>query len=314
MALTINICNTGQTTQNISLFSTGASGVSDFIDFSANGFQAIDTSGQIAVTCWTYLGNNNWVTSNAYTIGFILINIADNSMVNVGGIPIGSGLTPSQVSTNVTNYLISNGYLNSVVAVSLSFDTNSNPIITYNFSNPDYNCTDVRQTFIPANYLTPMFPTNNKSVLASNPNIQSSQSVSLPVIQNSTNGYSYLVKSMYVVSTNPQQLIVPINYGMRDANGDIAYQTLANTIDPLKPNSVALRTDGMNDFVFDDSTVFNFDSLAQTCVSIKYEFEQLGYDEIKKQAVGVELRKKFAKMEMENEEKADDFQNFYFFQ
>jgi hypothetical protein len=70
----------------------------------------------------------------------------------------------------------------------------------------------------------------------------------------------------------------------------------------------------MNNFIFDDSSVFQFDVLPETNVSIKYEFEQLGYDEIKKQAIGVELRKRFAELEMENQMKADDFQNFYFFE
>jgi hypothetical protein len=312
MALTINITNNGTTTSGISLFSSGASGDSNFINF-PNGFQAVDTSNQITSVAWSYLGNGNWITSSNYTVGYVLFNIQTNAQFNVSTNVL-SGLTPAQVSAVLTASLISQGYPDSVVAVSLSFDALLTPIITYNISNPQFNFTDVRQTKLPFNYFTPTTPTNNLSVLASNPNVTSQQSVPLDVIQRSTTGYSYLIKSMYATSPNQDQLLKPITYGYKDANGQLQNEILANVFDPYSGNSVAIRSKGMNNFIFDDSSVFQFDVLPETNVSIKYEFEQLGYDEIKKQAIGVELRKRFAQLEMENQEKADDFQNFYFFE
>ena len=312
MALTINITNNGTTTSGISLFSSGASGDSNFINF-PNGFQAVDTTNQITSVAWTYLGNNNWITSSNYTVGYFLVNIQTNALVNAST-NVTSGLTPSQVSALLTSSLISQGYPDSVVSVSLSFDALLTPIITYNFSNPQFNLTLLRQTKLPFNYITNTTPTNNLSVLASNPNVTSQQNVGLDTIQRSTTGYSYLIKSMYATSPNQDQLLKPITYGYKDANGQLQNEILANVFDPYSGNSVAIRSKGMNNFIFDDSSVFQFDVLPETNVSIKYEFEQLGYDEIKKQAIGVELRKRFAQLEMENQEKADDFQNFYFFE
>lgn len=313
MALTINITNNSDTTQGLSLFSSGASGDSNFINF-PNGFQAVDTSNQLTSVAWSYLGNGQWVTTTNYSTGYLLVNNTTGAVANTSVVVPSAGLTPSQVSVILTNGLISQGYPDTVISVSLSFSDLLVPIITYNFSNPQFNLTDVRQTKAPFNYLTPTTPTNNLSVLASNPNVTSQQNVPLDVIQRSTTGTAYLIKSMYATSPNPDQLLKRITYGYKDANGQIQNEILANVFDPYSGNSVAIRSNGMNNFIFDDSSVFQFDILGNTNVSIKYEFEQLGYDEIKKQAVGVELRKRFAQLEMQNQEKADDFQNFYFFQ
>jgi hypothetical protein len=316
MALTINISNTGQTTQPLSLFSTGASGVSDFV-YSPNAitYQGVDTSLFVQSGYWVYVGNNVWNLTQAYGFQIDYINLQTNTIGTTTTISTGTG-TNSQVASTIQAGLISQGF-NVNVVVTLSYITPTILSVNYTIVNNDSNLYSFVDIQITDGFDDPSLvlnATNNLSYLAGNPNVTSQSNVPLNQVQESTNGYSYLIKSMYVVSTNPAQLIVPINYGTRDANGDIQYQILANTIDPRQNNSSAIRSNGMNNFIFDDSTVFQFDALAQTNVSVKYEFEQMGYDEIKKQAVGVELRKKFAKMEMESEEKADDFQNFYFFQ
>lgn len=321
MALTINISNTGQTTQPLSLFSTGASGVSDFV-YSPNGiaYQGVENSYNVGEQ-WVYVGNNVWTLSGSLAFsneGWVLFlyNYTTNTIVALPTVTIPIGST-NTVAGNLAKASWNSSGFSCDVIVTPQYLTPTNVGVFITIINNDPKTWNVLSMDIYDGSQDPsvnFVPTNNLSYLAGNPFVTSQSNVPLNQVQESTNGYSYLIKSMYVVSTNPAQLLVPINYGTRDANGDIQYQILANTIDPRQNNSSAIRTSGMNNFIFDDSTVFQFDALAQTNVSIKYEFEQLGYDEIKKQAVGVELRKKFAKMEMENEEKADDFQNFYFFQ
>jgi hypothetical protein len=316
MALAINISNTGQTTQAISLFSLGGTGNTDFISNpEAQTVQGNNVSTFIPIY-WIYSGANNiWNLTLSYTIQFVIRNLATNTLFSTipFAVPTGTNL---QVASAIQSNLLSQGY-NVNVILTLQYITPTELVVNYVIVNNEakqysYYSLEVIDGFDDNTAL--LEATNNLAYLSSNPNVISQQNVPLPVIQQSTIGYSYLIKSMYVVSTNPSQLIVPINYGTKDANGDDDTKILANTIDPNQPNSVAIRTNGMNDFIFDDSTVFQFDVLPTTNVSIKYEFEQLGYEEIKKNAIGIELRKEFARKEMLSQEKADDFQNFYFFE
>jgi hypothetical protein len=314
MALTINISNSGQTKQDLSLFSSGASGDSNFV-FNPNAdtyqFSDSDVGMQFA---WSYLGNNQYNCNLPYTVQINVKNLV-TGVTTLPAVASGTG-SVSQVSNNLTSGFNSLGY-NFTFALSIVQLTPSLISVNYiieNFQTDLYNLIDV--TIIDGSgdptYLLTL--NNNISYLAGNPNVTSTQNVPLSVIQQSTTGYSYLIKSMYAVSNNQDQLLQRITYGYRDANGELQNEILANVFDPYSGNSVAIRSKGMNNFIFDDSSVFQFDILPSSNVSLKYEFEQLGYDEIKKQAVGVELRKRFAELEMQNQMKADDFQNFYFFE
>ena len=315
MALTINISNSGTTKQDLSLFSSGASGDSNFVfNPNSNTYQFSDSDVGMQFY-WSYLGNNQWNCNLPYGIQIQIINVITGLTTLTPVIASGTG-SPLQVGNNFTSGFNASGY-NFTFVLSLVQLTPSLIQVNYILENfqPDlYNLglITIYDGFGDPSYIPIL--NNNISYLAGNPNVTSTQNVPLSVIQQSTTGYSYLVKSMYAVSQNQDQLLQRVTYGYRDANGEIQNEILANVFDPYSGNSVAIRSKGMNNFIFDDSSVFQFDILANTNVSIKYEFEQLGYDEIKKQAVGVELRKRFAQLEMENQEKADDFQNFYFFE
>ena len=316
MALTINISNSGQTKQDLSLFSSGASGDSNFV-FNPNSntyqFSDSDVGMQIA---WSYLGNNQWnLNSPGYGVEIQLRNIVTGGIVLPSPVGTGTG-SPSQVSNTLTSGFNALGY-NFTFVLSIVQLTPSLISVNYIIENFQPDLWDLTQITIYDGTGDPSYTpilNNTISYLAGNPNVTSTQNVPLNVIQQSTTGYSYLIKSMYAVSQNQDQLLQRITYGYRDANGDFQNEILANVFDPYGGNSIAIRSKGMNNFIFDDSSVFQFDILPSSNVSLKYEFEQLGYDEIKKQALGVELRKKFAEMEMINQEKADDFQNFYFFE
>jgi hypothetical protein len=317
MALTINISNSGQTKQDLSLFSSGATGDSNFVFFPNSDTYQFSDSDAGMQAYWSYLGNNQYNCNTQYGFQLQYQNAITGSSIGLltPVIPTGTG-SPTQVGNAITSGLNALG-LNVKVVVSLTQITPSLLSVNYIIDNFQTDLWNFIEVTIIDGYGDPSYPlilNNTISYLAGNPNVTSTQNVPLSVIQQSTTGYSYLIKSMYAVSNNQDQLLQRINYGYRDANGSLQNEILANVFDPYSGNSVAIRSKGMNNFIFDDSTVFQFDILPKSNVSIKYEFEQMGYDEIKKQAVGVELRKKFAEMEMENEEKADDFQNFYFFE
>jgi hypothetical protein len=314
MALTINISNSGETKQDLSLFSSGASGDSNFINYpNSDTYQASDTSSFVQAE-WTNLGNNLWNLSNPYLVTIFYRNL-NTGIIASASVSSGVG-TNVQVGTTLTSGFNALGF-NVDIIVTLSQITPILRSVNYLIQNFQPELYQFLNLDITDGYDDPslaLILNNTVSYLAGNPNVTSTQNVPLDVIQQSTTGYSYLIKSMYAVSNNPDQLLQRITYGYKDANGQIQNEILANVFDPYGGNSVAIRSKGMNNFIFDDSSVFQFDVLSKANVSLKYEFEQLGYEEIKKQAIGVELRKRFAELEMESQEKADDFQNFYFFE
>jgi hypothetical protein len=155
--------------------------------------------------------------------------------------------------------------------------------------------------------------------LPSNPNIVTPAPISgvgLQEIINSTAGNVYKVTSIYIFSTNPNQVTAPITFAKKDANGNLIQTDLDVVIDPNAPQSIAYRTNAMEGFIIDSSAVINLTIRAESSVNVKMEYEVLGFDEIKEQAIasdldlaGIEKQKEI--LDLEYGTPGSDLDDFY---
>lgn len=154
---------------------------------------------------------------------------------------------------------------------------------------------------------TPLQPILNQigsggSFIPSNPNVVTPAPVSgvgLKEIINSTAGNVYKVTSIYIFSTNPNQVTAPITFAKKDANGNLVQTDLDVVIDPNAPQSVAYRTNAMEGFIIDSSAVINLTVKAESSVNVKMEYEVLTYDEIREQAIASDIGLKDIEKEKE---------------
>lgn len=155
--------------------------------------------------------------------------------------------------------------------------------------------------------------------IPSNPNVITPAPISgvgLQEIINSTAGNVYKVTSIYIFSTNPNQVTAPITFAKKDANGNLIQTDLDVVIDPNAPQSVAYRTNAMEGFIIDSSAVINLTIKAESSVNIKMEYEVLSYDEIREQAIasdldlaGIEKQKEI--LDLEYGTPGSDLDDFY---
>lgn len=157
------------------------------------------------------------------------------------------------------------------------------------------------------------------SFISNNPNIVTPSPISgvgLKEIINSTAGSVYKITSMYIFSTNPNQVTAPITFAKKDANGNLIQTDLDVVIDPNAPQSIAYRTNAMEGFIIDSSAVINLTVKAESSVNVKMEYEVLSYDEIREQAIasdldlqGIEKQKEI--LDLEYGTPGSDLDDFY---
>ena len=123
-----------------------------------------------------------------------------------------------------------------------------------------------------------------KTLCTTNPNIVANTGVTgvgLLEILNSTIGNSYKVTSLYIFSPNPKQLIQGITYGIIDSNGNIAETSLDIVVDPYAQNQFTYRTNNMDNFIIDSNAIIQFTLLGNSSVNMKFEYDKIGFDEMK---------------------------------
>jgi len=130
------------------------------------------------------------------------------------------------------------------------------------------------------------------SFISNNPNVVTPAPVSgvgLKEIINSTAGSVYKITSIYIFSTNPNQVTSPIIFAKKDANGNLIQTDLDVVIDPNAPQSIAYRTNAMEGFIIDSNALINLTIKAESSVNVKMEYEVLSYDEIREKALSLDL-------------------------
>jgi hypothetical protein len=130
------------------------------------------------------------------------------------------------------------------------------------------------------------------SFISNNPNVVTPAPVSgvgLKEIINSTAGSVYKITSIYIFSTNPNQVTAPITFAKKDANGNLIQTDLDVVIDPNAPQSIAYRTDAMEGFIIDSNALINLTVKAESSVNVKMEYEVLSYDEIREKGLALDL-------------------------
>lgn len=157
------------------------------------------------------------------------------------------------------------------------------------------------------------------SFISNNPNIVTPSPISgvgLKEIINSTAGSVYKITSMYIFSTNPNQVTAPITFAKKDANGNLIQTDLDVVIDPNAPQSIAYRTNAMEGFIIDSNALINLTIKAESSVNVKMEYEVLSYDEIREQAIasdldlqGIEKQKEI--LDLEYGTPGSDLDDFY---
>jgi hypothetical protein len=135
-------------------------------------------------------------------------------------------------------------------------------------------------------YQIQTYVTNNPLVT-----IRSNKNTNLNFIQNSEIGNSYKITGMDVYSPNAAQVLEPLSYFYRDANGDLKGAVFPPTIDPYQPNRASLQMIYVGDFQITTNTQFQYNINALTNVYLTYnyvnfsvadfrEFNQIFYQQV----------------------------------
>lgn len=299
MALNINIQNSGVTDQSIQLFNSGGSGVTTFYTADAS---FIDNTPQDASGTIFPDGQIRNPLDVSFTDGgATIITISLPADINI-----------QNVSPYIVAQMVAQGYIGFNCAFFFNNSTNGLSVQTYDNTGLAWIKVEWDASGTPLVFN--LTPSDGGTFCLQNPFIQSVSTVPLNEIMNSANGYSYLVTGLYIYSLNESQILSSYLLGRVDANGNVKTEDLDVVFDPYQSYNYAIRTKSANGFMIDGNTLLNFTLKAQTTIKLLFEFEQLAISEIQKGSPKFWLNKEFAEKRMESQEKADDFQNFYFFE
>jgi hypothetical protein len=158
-------------------------------------------------------------------------------------------------------------------------------------------------------------PTNGGiTSTADDPAVYSLGTVPPQQIQQATVGYSFAVTSLYINASSSAQVMQSINYGRRDVNGDIKTTGYDPIIDPFQTYSGSLKSKDLTNFILDGNAQLDFNVLQGEQAQYQFEYAQLSYDEIKNQALAIQMQKEYEIIKAVNGVKAaNNFANFYFF-
>lgn len=122
-----------------------------------------------------------------------------------------------------------------------------------------------------------------QSFVQSNPlvTIRGPKNVNINIIQNSEIGNAYKVIGMDVYSDKPSQVLEPLNYFYRDANGDVQGAITAPTVDPYQPNRASLQMIYVDDFQIFTNTQFQYIINALSSVYLTFNYVNFGVDDFK---------------------------------
>jgi hypothetical protein len=120
------------------------------------------------------------------------------------------------------------------------------------------------------------YVTNNPFVTIRGP-----KNVNINFIQNSEIGNSYKVIGMDVYSDKPSQVLEPLNYFYRDANGMVQGAVTSPTIDPYQPNRASLQMIYVDDFQIFTNTQFQYIINALSQVYLTFNYVNFGVEDFK---------------------------------
>lgn len=117
-----------------------------------------------------------------------------------------------------------------------------------------------------------------QTFVQSNPlvKIRGPKNVNINFIQNSEIGNSYKITGMDVYSPNASQVLEPLAYFYRDANGNVKGAVFPPTIDPYQPNRASLQMIYVGDFQITTNTQFQYNINALTNVYLTYNYVNFG--------------------------------------
>jgi hypothetical protein len=120
------------------------------------------------------------------------------------------------------------------------------------------------------------YVTNNPFVTIRGP-----KNVNINFIQNSEIGNAYKVIGMDVYSDKASQVLEPLNYFYRDANGTVQGAVTSPTIDPYQPNRASLQMIYVDDFQIFTNTQFQYIINALSQVYLTFNYVNFGVDDFK---------------------------------
>lgn len=300
MAININLQNSGNSPQPIQLFNSGSSGGTTF--FTADASYVDNTRQNASATI-----EPDGTIRNALQVSFT------DGGATIVTVNLPSGINIANVSPYIVAQMVAQGYAGFNCAFYYySGKGGGLAVQTYDNSGIAWIKVEWDSSGTPLTFN--LTPSAGGTFCLQNPFVSSISTVPLNEIMNSANATSYLVTSLYLFSLNESQISGNYTLGKKDANGNLKTEGLDLVLDPYQSYNYAIRTKDANGFMIDGNTVLNFTLNAQTTVKLLFEFEQLATSEIQKGSPREWLNKEYAEKRMLSQEKADDFQNFYFFE
>jgi hypothetical protein len=268
----LQITNASTSPFTINLFNLGGSAST----------QTAITTGQVSVSI-----NNN------LQIPYFVNGIVTDPVVGMDISIVYPDFTPASFNTFPTNTTIAQinaFYANNVInqagqVGSLILTQKPNTVDEYDILFTIDNIGSI----IFANYDPPVIPVafnlqnEQLSYVTNNPSItiRTSKFNNINFIQNSEIGNAYKVIGMGVYSDKPSQVLQPLNYFYRDANGDVQGAVTPPTIDPYQPNSASLQMIYVNDFQIFTNTQFQYIIDALSSVYLTFNYVNFGVDDFK---------------------------------
>jgi hypothetical protein len=122
-----------------------------------------------------------------------------------------------------------------------------------------------------------------QSFVQSNPlvTIRGPKNTNINFIQNSEIGNAYKVIGIDVYSDKPSQVLEPLNYFYRDANGDVQGAVTPPTVDPYQPNRASLQMIYVDDFQIFTNTQFQYIINALSQVYLTFNYVNFGVEDFK---------------------------------
>lgn len=193
-----------------------------------------------------------------------------------------TGTTIAQISAfyenNVTN---GEGQVGSLIITQIPFTTNQyNVFVTIpNISFVDFTDYDP----IPPLFTEFSYSNQQISYVTGNPLVtfRGPKNSNISFIQNSEIGNAYKVLGMDVYSSKQSQVLEPLNYFYRDANGNLQGAVTPPTIDPYQPNRASLQMIYVDEFQITTNTQFQYNIDALTSVYLTFNYVNFGIEDFK---------------------------------
>jgi hypothetical protein len=269
---TLNLFNLGGSASNQTSITTGLTSV-------FTGAQLIDTSGPIVIS------NTPTIPAlvNGVVVDIVGLDVA-YGRVGGGSSPtqfFPTGTTLAQINAFYENNVTNNqGQVGSMIIAQKPLSTDEYYVFVtipniLNFSFADF-------AFPP---LSTIFSFSNQEIsyVTSNPLVtfRGPKNINISYIQNSEIGNSYKVTGMDVYSNKQSQVLEPLNYFYRDANGQVQGAVTSPTIDPYQPNRASLQMIYVDDFQIFTNTQFQYIIDGLTSVYLTFNYVNFGVEDFK---------------------------------